>query len=211
MRTHVLLGVAIAAGATTARAQPASNATQSISPSDRNGPAPQPTAKPPSEVCLIGRALPYCASIMLAEMSVSLRDDGVWSADLEGGLLVNQGRHNAWGLSLGLVDTAPPLLRPVTSNATVTGQYKFMVVHGRYRRWLTDWRAVDSSVGGGRFGLDGQAAIEIGDAIAIVVGGSTVPDPTGGKQGATIGVRLGAPALLLLLAVITGSKDGPIL
>jgi hypothetical protein len=170
---------------------------------------PAPPAKPPAALCLFGRSLPYCASVLLAEMSVSLRSSGAWSGYLEGGLLVNQGRHNAWGISLGLVDTTPPLFRPIVSNAEVAGQHKFLVAHGRHRRWLTHWLGVDTSLGGGRFGVDGQVAIEIADAIAIVGGASEVPDPTGGKLAVSIGVRIGAPGLIGLLAVLTGTSTGP--
>jgi hypothetical protein len=222
MRAHVLIGVAIAAGATTARAQSAPDPTQPISPPGMSGPTvpPQPgfpspafdpvvlspPAKPPSAMCLIGRALPDCANILVVETLLSVRDDGAWSGSFEGGVLVNQGRHNAWGVSLGVVDTSPPLLRPLVSDDTMPGKHTFMVAHARYRRWLTNWLGVDASVGGGYFGPDGQAAIEVGDFIAVVASASTLPDPTGGKLEAAIGIRIGAPALIGLLMVLTGTS-----
>lgn len=161
-------------------------------------PPPAPNADRPVEqraVCAIGRAGERCASIFVLELTA--RGGNVDLSELDVGLLVNQGRYQAWGATIGAVGYEG------------AGGW---LAKARYRRWLNSFVGLDAGVGAGSVGPYeyrraagvAEVAVELGDVIAFSAGLNTLPDPSTNSHrlAATAGVRLGLVPLLTIAAML---------
>jgi len=153
--------------------------------------APEARPKEVQSVCAIGRSGDQCASIFLLELTI--RGGNVDISEFDVGLLVNQGREQAWGATIGAVG--------------YEGEGGWLA-KGRFRRWLDNWVGIDLALGAGKLGtyeqraLGGVAevALELGDVIAFSAGLNTVVDPytQDRRMAATAGVRLGLVPLWVI-------------
>ena len=118
------------------------------------------------------------------------------TATFDVGVLVSQGRRNAWGFTVGYLASEKQYADTNTSYLDARGAYK-----ARYRRYVGDGGfALDVGAGGGKYGASGELALGYRDIIAISAGVNTFATDNGDTDAAAnVGVRLGTTGILAAL------------
>lgn len=162
---------------------------------------------PPKPLCGVGRALPYCQTVLLLELTVFngieshaapepyYRDDS-GSATIAMGLVYNTSEKNAFGALIGSHGNHP---------------YAGAAVTGRYRRWLhshvsADFDAglmipKDEVVGGGAVGMSAGVSLGLADVIGVSTRVDVFDAGSGTETAGVVGVKLGAVPLIALASL----------
>jgi len=193
-----LSALILLASAGTALAQPGAaphDSEEPPPPQSQPSPAAVHQRAEPAPVCALGRALPYCKSILHMELTIEnptdQDSDHQASASIFFGLTVNTDEHNGVGGLLGVYGNHP---------------YGALGFKARYRRWLSPYLAADLEAGvmlpkeelGDRASSAGWtlgADLDLADCVALTSRVDVFDAGYGRETMGTVGVRIGTVPL----------------